>query len=111
MQRGTTLKWLDALKLADKKVIYDSSQLRYVIGSDTYMCPFGVLLDTIDCSKWRQTWDGVSFLWDGSQFSLPSDFRQRAKMKTDDFDAMIAFEKMHSFVEAAEYVRQKYQQI
>ena len=111
MQRGTALKWIDALEIADGSVKYDNAQLRYVISGVVFMCPFGVILDTIDNSKWCPAWDGVSFLWDGSQFSVPTEFQKRAKMKTDGFDAMAAFETMHTFAEAAEYVKTRYQEI
>ena len=99
------------MKKADKSFGYDISKLRYEANGVVFMCPFGVLLDIIDHSKWEPAYDGTSFLWDGWEFAIPKDFQKRAKMKTSGAPAINDFMKMHTFAEVAKYVEENYQEI
>ena len=86
MQRGTALKWADALRSTDAH--YAKGQLGYTIGQTRYLSPMGVLADFLDPNGWTLGWDGVSLLWRGSQFVLPADARKSCKMKTTGYEPL-----------------------
>lgn len=86
MNRGTALKWADALETT--QVGYDSAQLGYISEGKRHLCPLGVLADFLDPDGWEVAHDGVSLLWHGEQFQLPKSARKRCKMKTDGFEVI-----------------------
>lgn len=81
MNRGTALKWIDILRSG--RYTAGSGQLRY----ENQFCAYGVLCDFLDPNGWSEIKDNqygnVGFLWHGSQYSIPEQFRKKCKMKSE----------------------------
>ena len=106
MNRGSALKWIDALGAARAK--FTTSQLSFVEPSDEiHYCPIGVLANFLAPNDWTLAWDKCSQLMHGQQFFLPSDLLQKVKAKTN----LNAFTQCHSFADAAKFVRDNYKQL
>jgi hypothetical protein len=89
MNRGSALKWVQELESTDW--VYDWCQLRYDHDGKKLGSPFGVLANFLDPSGWKLAWDGVSYTWHGSQFTLSTEFLKRIKMKHNIYDNRIEF--------------------
>ena len=97
MNRGTALKWLDALRQTDWQ--FDPGQLSFNGPQGVYGTPEGLLARFLDPSP-VTGWDGVSHIYNGAQFYLSDAARKRAKVqgRMPEFrsfaDAIAAIENM-----------------
>lgn len=84
MNRGSALKWIEALETTDW--VYDCCQLRFDAHGVTYGSAFGVLANFLDPEGWQRDWDLVSYTWHGSKFEPTTDALKRVKMKHGVYD-------------------------
>jgi hypothetical protein len=82
MQRGTDLKWIDAVKSQSGPIGHGHLAYRTPDGA-RHLCAIGVLADTLDPVAWRPSWIGDS--WHGEVYTLPDWSRKRCKIKSPYF--------------------------
>ena len=76
MNRGTALKWFDAIKSG--KYEFGRGALRT---NEKCFCIYGVLADFLDPSGWAKNALGI-YEWHGEVNFLPEAWRKRCKMKS-----------------------------
>lgn len=78
MNKGTALKWMEALK--NVQCEFDNSQLGFRSNYQIFMSPLGVLVDFLEPHKWY--FDDLNFIEiEKSIFTLPTDLQKKAKIK------------------------------
>lgn len=107
MKRGTALKWMEALKVADAMYKYDNSQFGYTSPDGEYRSPVGVLLESVCPDMRNVAWDQCSYTWFSEQFFLSENFKKRNKVKSEDLNDW--FEQNKSFASCVKLVEDNYE--
>lgn len=78
INRGTSLKWINLL--SSTQWICDPAQLSYIIDDVIYGSAEGLLASIAEPEP-KLAWDGVTHLYDNSQFSISLSMAKSLKLK------------------------------